>query len=176
VNRSILGRLPELGLADAWLVSGCLFQTVWNDLTGRAPTHGIKDYDIFYFDPDVSKQAEDRVIRRCAAAFADLGADVEVRNQARVHLWYPGWYGIDYPPLVRATEGIDRFLANACMVGIKPAGSGTDVYAPLGLADLADMIVRPNRCPNFQAVEYQRKAARWKQCWPELTVLPAKLI
>jgi hypothetical protein len=36
-NRIILKRLPALGLADAWLVSGSVFQTVWNVLTGRAP-------------------------------------------------------------------------------------------------------------------------------------------
>ena len=54
VNREILERLPELGLEDAWLVSGSLFQTVWNGLTGRAPGYGIKDYDIFYFDPDTN--------------------------------------------------------------------------------------------------------------------------
>jgi len=29
-NRAILQRLPALGLPDAWLVAGCLFQTVWN--------------------------------------------------------------------------------------------------------------------------------------------------
>jgi uncharacterized protein len=51
-NRIILKRLPELGLADAWLVSGSLFQTAWNVLTGRAPDYGIKDYDILYFDAD----------------------------------------------------------------------------------------------------------------------------
>ena len=29
-NTAILERLPALGLPDAWLVAGCLFQTVWN--------------------------------------------------------------------------------------------------------------------------------------------------
>ncbi len=28
VNRAILQRMPALGFSDAWLVSGCLFQTV----------------------------------------------------------------------------------------------------------------------------------------------------
>lgn len=53
-NRIMLERLPELGLADAWLVSGSVFQTVWNALTARTPDYGIKDYDIFYFDADTS--------------------------------------------------------------------------------------------------------------------------
>ena len=39
-NRIILERLPALGLADAWLVAGSLFQTVCSILTGRAPDYG----------------------------------------------------------------------------------------------------------------------------------------
>jgi hypothetical protein len=172
-NRTILQRLPALALPDAWLVSGSLFQTVWNALTGRAPLHGIKDYDIFYFDRDVSWDAEDRVIRRCAAAFADLGIAVEVRNQARVHLWYPAKYGAAYPPLRQSTDAIDRFLAPACMVGIMPLPHGLEVYAPHGFDDIETMTVRPNSCANFRRDQYALKTARWKTLWPELRILPA---
>ena len=58
-----------LALPDAWIVSGCLVQSAWNVLTGRAVDYGISDYDIFYFDPDTSWQAEDAVIRRCRIAW-----------------------------------------------------------------------------------------------------------
>src|SRR5512133_2793070 len=54
VNVTIIDVLAQLDLPDAWLVSGCLVQTVWNVLTGRAVDHGIADYDAFYFDPDTS--------------------------------------------------------------------------------------------------------------------------
>src|SRR3954465_886354 len=81
-NQTILERLPALGLNDAWLVSGSLFQTVWNCLTGRPPDYGIKDYDIFYFDADTSWEAEDAVIRRMAACFSDIEGCIEPRNQA----------------------------------------------------------------------------------------------
>ena len=30
---------------------------LWNGLTGRAVDYEIKDYDVFYFDPDTSWQA-----------------------------------------------------------------------------------------------------------------------
>src|ERR1041384_4034649 len=102
INRKILGRLPALELPDAWLVSGSLFQTIWNVITERDVEHGIKDYDIFYFDHDTSFEAEDRVIKRAAEAFSDLRASIEIRNQARVHLWYPEKHGVPYPPLSRA--------------------------------------------------------------------------
>jgi uncharacterized protein len=173
VNRIILDRLPTLGLNDAWLVSGAVFQTVWNTLTGRPPDYGIKDYDILYFDDDPSWEAEDAVIRRAAITFSDIDARIELRNQARVHLWYAEKFGVPYPPLRRATEGIDRFLAVASQVGIRPEGADFDIYAPLGFDDIAALTIRPNRCPNFRADLYEAKAAGWKVRWPDLRVLPA---
>lgn len=94
INRAILELLPDTGLNDVWLVSGCLFQTVWNDKTGRAPGYGIKDYDLFYYDDsDLSWDAEDTAIRQAMQALAGIDANIEIRNQARVHLWYPEKFG-----------------------------------------------------------------------------------
>ena len=174
VNAAISDELFRLALPDAWIVSGCLVQTVWNVLTNRALDYGINDYDVFYFDLDISWQAEDAVIRQLQNAFARLGVTVEARNQARVHLWYAEKHGLPYPALRCSTEGIDRFLTRNTKVGIRRTQDGYDVYAPDGFDDIAGMIVRPNPGPNFSAANYAVKAARWKTLWPEITVLPAE--
>lgn len=174
VNRAILERLPQLAAPDGWLVSGALFQTVWNGLTRRPPQHGINDYDILYFDPDTSWDAEDAVIKRADALFADIGAPIEVRNQARVHIWYGEKFGVPYPPLTRTTDGIDRFLADCAMVGMRPDGNGGyEIYAPRGFADIESLTIRPNRMPNYHPDRFAEKAARWRTAWPEATILPA---
>jgi hypothetical protein len=175
VNREILTRISALELPDTWLVSGCLFQTVWNVRTGRPAEEGIRDYDLFYFDAsDVSWEAEDRAIKHAAQLFADLVETIELRNQARAHLWHPAKFSVPYPALSRATDAIDRFLLYAAQVGIRPGASGLEVYAPHGFDDVAEMILRPNTfTPNFRADLYENKAQRWKACWPELTVIPA---
>jgi uncharacterized protein len=173
-NETIAAKLFELDLPDAWLVSGCLVQTVWNVLTGRAVDYGINDYDVFYFDPDTSWDAEDAVIRRLNDAFAYLDVKVEARNQARVHLWYAEKHGVPYPPLACSTEGIDRFLTRNTMIGIRRTAEGYDVYAPDGFGDAAGLIVRPNPGPNFSPANYAAKAARWKTLWQEVTVLAAE--
>lgn len=173
VNDIITRELLELALPDAWLVSGCLVQTVWNVLTGRAVGYGINDYDVFYFDPDTSWGAEDVVIRKLAARLNHLSVTVETRNQARVHLWYAEKHGAPYPQLARSTDGIDRFITANTMVGIRRTGDGYDVYAPNGFDDISQMIVRPNACANFSAKNYLAKAERWKSLWSEITVLPA---
>jgi uncharacterized protein len=171
LNKTIADELFRLNLPDAWLVSGCLVQTVWNVLTNRAVDYGIADYDIFYFDPDTSWLAEDAVIGKLQGLFASSGAGIEVRNQARVHLWYPQKHGLPYPALKSSTEGIDRFLTANTMVGIRRSDDGYEVYAPNGFDDIAGMIVRPNPGPNFSAENYRMKAARWKRLWPELRVI-----
>ena len=173
VNKLITDELFRIALPDAWIVSGCLVQTVWNVLTNRAVDYGINDYDIFYFDPDTSWAAEDTVIRQLQRAFANGGVTVEARNQARVHLWYPEKYGLPYPPLHCSADGIDRFLTRNTMIGIRRIADGYDVYAPDGFDDAAGLIVRPNPGANFSVANYEKKAARWKLLWPEVTVLAA---
>jgi uncharacterized protein len=175
VNGAIADELFRLALPDAWIVSGCLVQTVWNAKTGRAVDYGIADYDVFYFDPDTSWEAEDAVIRKLRTALEAHGADIEARNQARVHLWYGEKHGLPYPPLRSSAEGIDRFLTRNTRVGIRRVEDGYDVYAPDGFDDVADMIVRPNPGANFSAANYAKKAARWKAFWPEITVIESGL-
>jgi len=173
VNEIIAEELHRLALPDAWLVSGCLVQTAWNVLTKRTVDYGISDYDVFYFDPDTSWEAEDNVIRRLAGRLAPRGIAVEARNQARVHLWYPDKHGLPYPELRCSAQGIDRFLTKNTQIGIRRAGEAYEVYAPNGYDDVAALIVRPNPGPNFSAANYEAKARRWKTLWPEITVLPA---
>jgi hypothetical protein len=101
-----------------------------------------------------------------------LGVRIEARNQARVHLWYPQKHGRPYPTLQRATDGIDRFLTRNTQVGIQRGRDGDRLYAPAGLDDIANLVVRPNPTANFSAEAYRIKTARWLALWPELTVLP----
>jgi uncharacterized protein len=176
VNAAIADELSHLALPDAWIVSGCLVQTVWNVLTNRAVDYGIRDYDIFYFDPDTSWQAEDAVIRRLQHRLSHLGAGIEARNQARVHLWYQEKHGLPYPALQCSSQGIGRFLTTTTQVGIRRSENRHDVYAPNGFDDIAAMIVRPNPSPNFSAENFVAKAARWKMLWPEITVLAADIV
>lgn len=174
VNVAIIDELHRLALPDAWLVAGCLAQTVWNALTDRAIDHGIADYDVFYFDPDTSWETEDAVIRALQQRLGHFGAKIEIRNQARVHLWYPTKHALPYLPLSCSTDGIDRFLTQNTQVGVRRTDDGHEVYAPHGFEDVGRLIVRPNLTLNFSAANYATKAARWKALWPEVTVIAAE--
>lgn len=170
----IARRAPLLGLSDTWVVSGCLFQTVWNVLAGESPSRGIKDYDLFYFDSsDLSGESEKEINRQGAEFFADLDCEVDIRNQARVHTWYAREFGFEgYPQLKRSTDGVDNFLAICCMVAIRKTRThGIEVYSPFGVSDVLDRVMRPNPWfPDAPVDFYNRKAERWSTMWPDLKV------
>src|SRR5436190_804694 len=110
-----------LALPDPLVMSGAVYQRVLNHLTGREPDYGVRDYDLGYFDPiDISYEAEDAVIRRAAAAFEPpLRAMIEVRNQARVHLWFEAKFKESYEPLQGCAEALSRFTTTSFAVGAR---------------------------------------------------------
>jgi hypothetical protein len=163
----------DLDLPDWRIVSGAIYQTVWNALTGREPDYGVKDYDLFYYDAaDTSYAAEDVIIRRAARAYpADLAPLVEVRNQARVHLWFEQRFGEPYAPLRCSDEALERFVGPAFAVGVRFEPDGRlDIAAPFGLEDIFALRIRPN--PNRPRAEgWAKVTASAKARWPELVIV-----
>jgi len=172
-NRAILERAAALEVPDWWLTAGAVFQTVWNVLDGRDPGAGIADYDVFYYDAtDLTYEAEDTVVRRAAGLFEDLGVTVEVRNEARVHLWYESRFGVPGVTFTSSVDAIDHFASTTCCFGVSRTSDGELVdYAPHGYDDLFAKRIRPN--PRLAPREvYETKARRWQQEWPTVVVDP----
>ena len=167
VNRAILERLPDLSVPDTWLVAGCLFGSVWNALSDRPLTENINDYDIFYFDPDTSYEAEDAVIRRGEDLFADLGVEIEIRNQARVPLWFEKRFGAPYPPIADSPTGIDRFVVAGTCCGISAQGA---VRAIHGFSDMFEGILRWNPL-NPTPDQFRFKCESYRKLWPWLKIV-----
>jgi hypothetical protein len=161
----------DLDLPDWLMFSGAVYQRVLNHLTGRDPDYGVKDYDLGYYDAaDTSYEAEDVVIRRVAAAFdPPLREMVEVRNQARVHLWFEGKFGEAYTPLRSSAEALGRFVSPLFAVGVRlDADDQLTIEAPFGLEDMFSLRLRPN--PRRPTNGFARTSASVTARWPELTV------
>jgi hypothetical protein len=169
----VLTVVRALGLPDWLVMSGAVYQRVLNHLTGREPDYGIRDYDLGYFDAsDISYDAEDIVIRRVAAAFDEpLKSTVEVRNQARVHVWFEAHFGEAYTPISCTAEALERFVAPMFAVGVRlEADDHLHIEAPFGLADLFALRLRPNPSRPFGG--FDRVAAGVLRRWPEIRVEP----
>lgn len=171
---TVMETARALDLPD-WLVfSGAVYQPVVNHLTGRPLDYGLKDYDLGYFDAsDISYEAEDAVIRRAAAAFdPPLRELVEVRNQARVHIWFEGKFGEAYGPLSCSAEALERFTSSTFAIGARLEGDGRmTIVAPFGLEDLFALRLRPN--PVRKTNGFMRTAEAARRRWPELEIVEA---
>lgn len=168
INAEIIARLPALGLDQCFLTAGCLFQAVWNHQSNLPADQGVKDYDVFYFDTDLSYEAEDKVIRAAEQLFQDLGVHVELKNQARVHLWYVQRFGRPYPQLHTAKQGIDRYLVAGTCIGVEIATG--EVYAPYGQEDVAQGVLRINPL-HAEPELFAQKARSYQARWPWLKIV-----
>lgn len=170
--RGALDGAADMALPQWMVVSGALYNSVWNHLTGRPAGYGIKDVDLFYFDgSDLSWEAEDVVIRRGAEAFAHLPLPVEIRNQARVHLWFEDHFGSPRPPLMSSAESLEHFASRTHAVGLYLTPEGVpELCAPFGLDDIFSLRVLPNH-RHDNRLTHETKGRRARQTWPEVTVV-----
>jgi hypothetical protein len=168
---AVMETARTLELPDWLIVSGAIYQGVWNDITGRPLDYGVKDYDLVYFDPDTSWDAEDVFIKRAAAAYPPpLSELVEVRNQARVHLWFESRFGEPYEPLTSSAHALERFVCPAFSVGARLEDDGAlTVEAPFGLDDLFAMRLRPNPLRGL-AKGWARTTQSARARWPEVII------
>lgn len=172
VSAAIVERVPRLALPGCYLAAGALYQTVWNCLTGRQPSAGIKDYDIDYFDAaDLSAAGEEAVRHRAAELLGDLGVKLDVRNEARVHLWYEQRFGVPCPPYTSTEAAVATFPSTSSAFAARLRDGKLDVCAPCGFTDLFALRTRPNLLLAPREV-YEAKTTRWKAEWPELEVIP----
>lgn len=170
--RLILERVSELKISDWYLGAGSVAQTVWNIKHGFNPENGIKDYDLVYCDADdTSYKAEDIFIQKGKEVFKDILVPVEIRNQSRVHLWYKEHFGKSVDQYKTVEEAINTWPTTATSIGIRKIGGQFQVYAPFGLDDLFNMIIRANKTIITEKI-YQDKVDRWIKIWSNLKVVP----
>ena len=94
---------------------------------------------------DLSWDAEDAIIETGHQGFAGLPAQVQIRNQARVQLWYQRKFGVPRHPHESVEAAIDMSEATTGCLGVRlEFGDRWRIYAPHGLADVFNLVVRPN--------------------------------
>ena len=130
--------------AKLYLAAGAVVQTVWNHHFGLPAEHGISDLDIVYCNPaDLSAEAEDRIANELTGQLALLDWPVDVKNQARVHIWYHAKFGYPIPAVTSIDAALRLWPTTATATAIRSTTPDhLEVLAPFGLEDLFAGIVR----------------------------------
>jgi len=82
-------RASQLNIDNYYIGAGCITQTVWNYLSDYPLDYGIKDIDFVYYDNvKMDYPSENEIITQVKQLYSDLKIEIDVKNQARVHLWY----------------------------------------------------------------------------------------
>jgi hypothetical protein len=156
-----------------YIVAGAVTQTVWNFIYGNNPEYGIEDLDLVYFnDKDLSISAECQIIDDITKGLGSMNVRLDIKNQARVHLWYKSKFGYEITPIKSVEDAIDRFPTTANAVGIGYDDFGKiHVYTPFGKEDLYSGVLRANK-KQVTEIEYLTKVNKWIKKWPNLRVTP----
>lgn len=163
----ILEILEKDEIINYYVGAGAINQTVFNYYHDYDIDYGIKDYDIVYYDEDLSYEKEDIVIKRLQEKLKDIAAEVDIKNEARVHLWYYEKYGIKRKPYTSVADAIASWGATVTCIGVKLEKGRFIVYAPYGLNDLFGMVLRPVK-RDFTKDAYDERTCRWMKKWPLL--------
>lgn len=167
--RKILKVLSSLNLPQSYLGAGAIAQTIWNHLTNKVNSQGIVDFDIIYFDSsDVSEEKEAEIENKLKQLLPNL--KIEVRNQARVHIWYKNRFQKDIPPYTSSEDAIRTWPTTSTAIGVSLKNDKLEIYAPFGLEDVLSMVLRPNQLLITKDL-YEKKAERYAKEWPELFVM-----
>jgi len=169
---TVIHRAEQLGLNNWYVGAGILCQTYWNYLHGFPLESHIRDIDLVYFDrEDLSWEKENDFIQKADLLFKDLNLKIDLKNQARVHLWYPQKFGYKIKPYISIKSAIDTWPTTATAMGLtKISGNSPELYAAFGIKDAVNMIVRPNKAQITREI-YLNKANAWKINWPDLTII-----
>jgi len=110
------------------------------------------------------------MICRVRAAFGEpFRTMVEVRNHARVHLWFEAKFGEPCGPLSCTAEALERFTSATFAVCVRlELDDRLHIDAPFGLADLFALRLRPN--PRRKTTGFAWTSADIQRHWPELVI------
>ena len=171
VLTKILTNAENVGLDYYYIGAGCIAQTIWNYQMNYDLNYGISDIDFVYFDSsDLSFEAENKIIEKVKNKINICPSNLDIKNQARVHIWYKKHFGYDIKPYNSLEEAINTWPTTATSIGVKLENNKLKIYAPFGLNDIFGLIVKANKAQITEKI-YLEKVNKWKAKWPSLKII-----
>ncbi len=156
---------------DYYIGAGSVNQTIFNYLSDKEIDYGIKDFDIVYFDSDLSYEAEDKIIKDLTKMLEKDKIEFDIKNEARVHLWYNEKHDNKRDAYTSTEDAISKWGATVTCIGIRLENDKLITFCPYGLSDVFSMTIRPVKT-YFTKELYDSRCQRWLKKWPNLNIIP----
>ena len=155
---------------DYYVGAGSVNQTIFNYLSGNEIDYGIKDFDIVYYDEDLSEEAENKIISELTVVLKNIDVEFDIKNEARVHIWYNKKHGDNRDPYTSVEDAISKWGATITCIGVRLEKNKLISFCPYGLNDLFSMTIRPVKV-YFTKEAYDSRCERWLKKWPNLNII-----
>ena len=170
----ILDFIDSLHLPNYYIAAGIIFQTIWNYYDGKPLNNGIKDIDVVYYnDQDLKVETDINYYDKIKEYIQKKGYtyDVDVSNEARMHLWKKEKNHIEMEPYKSTEDAIARWIVTVHAIGIKKKNNQIAVYAPYGLNDIFTKTLRPIKHIGNNQEVYDKKVESWKKRFQNITII-----
>ena len=170
----ILDYVDKLDLPNYYIAAGSIFQTVWNYYDKKPLNYGIKDIDVIYFDKsDLSVEKDIEYYEKIKEYSDRIGCkyEIDVSNEARMHIWKNKKYNIDVKPYISSEDAIERWVATIHAIGITKENNEIKIYAPYGLSDIFSRTIRPIKHDDNSKEMYEKKVNSWKERFDNLNII-----
>lgn len=168
---TIIRQTAEFKLPNYYIGGGAICQSVWNTLFSKPVGYGISDIDIVYFDKDLSERKEAAQSDQLRKFFEESGYEIDVKNEARVHLWYETHFGYPIEAYQSTEEAISTWPTTASSIGVFLDGDDNlQIFAPYGMNEMFAGIVKANKVLITEEV-FRNKAKKWQNKWSDLKII-----
>ena len=170
----ILDFIYELRLPNFYIAAGSVFQTIWNYYDNKPLNYGIKDIDVIYYNKDdLSVDTDINYFNLINDYCINQGYnyEIDVSNEARMHLWKKEKYNIDVEQYVNSEDAINKWIATVHAIGITKKNEKIKIYAPYGLSDIYSKTIRPIKHKYNTKEIYDKKANGWNERFSDLNII-----
>jgi hypothetical protein len=159
-----------VNIPNAWVGAGIIFQNVWNIMHDYELNTYIKDIDVLYWDDnDLSWESENTIICSLTESSSTIDIPFDVKNIARIHLWYEQRFGISIAKYRSVQDSISTWPVMGACMAMRLREGNLEFIAPYGFQDMFSLRVRPNKVLVNQQI-YEDKVGKWKEQWPKLSI------
>ena len=170
----VLNFVSKLNLPNFYIGAGSVFQTIWNYYDGKTLNHGIKDIDVIYYNkddlnPETDKKYCEKINEYCIKKGLDF--EIDVSNEARMHLWKKAHFNIDTEQYKNTEDAINQWIATIHAIGITKDDRKIKIYAPFGLSDIYSRTLRPIKHKYNTKEMYDNKVKSWNARFDNLKII-----